>query len=74
MYSTTNYELEYMWTDLVGEFAVRVATEQSCADLGQQLLGDQLQASLQGVGDLKCGTQHFYIQPFKKICRLLPQL
>lgn len=38
---------------LVGEFTVRVATEERCTDFGQQLLSNQLQARLQGVGDLE---------------------
>lgn len=39
---------------LVGEFTVRVASEEGGTDLGQQLLCDQLQTGLQGVGNLKC--------------------
>lgn len=38
---------------LVGELAVGVPSEQRRADLGQQLLSDQLHARLQGVDDLK---------------------
>lgn len=43
---------------LVGEFAVRVATEERGTDLGQQLLSDQLQAGFQGVVDLEITTIH----------------
>jgi hypothetical protein len=45
----------YAWgeRDLVGEFTIRVAAEQCCTYLREQLLSDQLQAGLQGVADLK---------------------
>lgn len=41
---------------LVGEFTVRVAAEERGTNLRQELLGDQLQARLQGVGDLQNGA------------------
>lgn len=47
-------------TRLIGEFTVRVAAEQGRADLGQQLLRDQLQAGLQRVVDLEFGYNLCY--------------
>lgn len=43
---------------LIGEFAVRVASEEGRTDLWKQLHGDELETGLQGVANLKNSSKY----------------